>query len=389
MKDLNAIESLNDKLYNNIIEDVNMFDELFDKKTFLKQYYEGLMHHRSDRFDVWFDPETFPIEYYKDLPEHYPNNFNDWININSYRDDYEEIYKSGNFIKNLAKFHQDKFYFWFNQIPYEFRDQCKYFSKYCSKYFDLWFDGVDNNYKYLTKYNPNEINIWFDKDSYPEDKYHLLAKYCSKYFDLWFDKKLYPKDQYQLLIKHCSDNFDIWYDKDIFYFSDESNLDKKYLMLYCQDKYHIWGKDKNKEQQLLDHFINLAIHKSDDFDNWYNKETFPRELYDFLIVFCQDKFDVWFDKKAFPLTEYYYKVLAKYHSDKIDIWFDEDNIWDMDLINLEKYCWGYISEKYEFGENKNIDYDELLEAISDNTSIESLEFYKYYLTDAEEFLQLM
>jgi hypothetical protein len=156
------------------------FDKLFDKKTFLEDYYRYLAEYCLDKFDIWFDKKTFPIGGY-------------W-----------------------------------------------YLAEYCLDKFDIWFDKKTfpiGGYWCLAEYCSDKFDVWFDKKTFPIKDYYYLAIYCSDKFDIWFDKKTFPIENYRHLAIYCSNKFNIWFDKETY-----QKEDYYYLARYCSDKKHIWDR---------------------------------------------------------------------------------------------------------------------------------------------------
>ena len=212
------INNFDEKIYKNIIDDINLFDKYFDKETFPEYLYPYCIDNRPDKFDVWYDKKTFPKKYYIDLV------------------------------------------------------------KYCRINFDIWFDEKNNSdecYLYFAKYYLNKFDIWFDKKTYPNKLYDFIGIFCPDKFDIWFDKEKIPRQIlhcYTLFSRYhiikvnksfrqyniCS--FNIWFD------DDNNNLNNSYereVRKCCYDSVIKLIKNldsnnlKDKKDQVLKYYSEI------------------------------------------------------------------------------------------------------------------------------------
>jgi len=123
------------------------------------------------------------------------------------------------------------------------------------------------------------------------------------------------------------------YRADKLVFREKKNLD------YYFD--HLFDKETFPKKD----YWYLMKHCSDHFDKWFDKETFPREDYNFIVIYCSKHFDKWFDKKIFPKKDYQY--LAEYCSNHFDIWFDKKTFPKKDYWSLAKNCQDNFSKWFD------------------------------------------
>lgn len=122
--------------------------------------------------------------------------------------------------------------------------------------------------------------------------------------------------------------FDYLFDKETF-----PKEDYNYLTKHCLDYFDKWFNKKTFPEQ--DYWL-LAIRCSEHFDKWFDGKIFQKRDYAYLAQSCSEHFDRWFDKKTFPKSDYWY--LARYCPKWFNKWFDKETFPKKGYWYLIKHC---------------------------------------------------
>jgi hypothetical protein len=195
----------------------------------------------------------------------------------------------------------------------------KFLAKKCSSSFKKWWDPKKFNWVAACDFLPKKCSkhflIWWKDYEYCGDKVDII-RYCSKYFDVWYNKKDFPLKFYSgELSRNCRDHFDKWWDPKKFNWADSSST----LLDYCHEIFDKWwDPDRFNWDGSSSELCDLIPIKK-----WWNPEKFNwMSSSSSLADRCTKHFDLWWNPDKYYWCEDGTEVLIYRLKNKIKTWWD-------------------------------------------------------------------